>query len=78
MLQLRQVQSGELLLRGMLLQATDNGRPEDLSVLQGEKAMTPFRTPFKAWLDMLAEINWEYELANPPMTITRRESHDLR
>lgn len=30
--------------------------------------MTPFRTPFKAWLDMLAEINWEYELANPPMT----------
>ena len=34
MLQLRQVQSRELLLRGMLLQATDNGRPEDLSVLQ--------------------------------------------
>ena len=29
--------------------------------------MTQFRTPFKAWLDMLAEINWEYELANPPM-----------
>ena len=39
--------------------------------------MTPFRTPFKAWLDMLKEINWEYELANPPMTTTKRESHDL-
>ena len=53
----------------MLLQAANDWRPEDLSVLQGKRAMTPFRTPFKAWLKMLAEINWEYELANPPMTI---------
>lgn len=64
---------------GVFLQATDNGRPEYLSVFQGEKAMTPFRTPFKAWLKMLAEFNWEYELANPPMTIKEtEESYDLR